>query len=155
MGGIQSDCRWAIQICIHRYEPCWLSHVPLTTIVLFTTTDCPTKTVIRLRYWGDAQLMVAEYKSSTPCSSTRYSIKHQSKISWGVGVPSAVWSSIIQPFLVNILKRPCKSKLRMTFFRGPARITVDHKSQGPRRMEIKIPDRRGPWPHGSIARASF
>lgn len=164
MGSVQSDCRWAIRILVDRLlfsgsQGFSSSYVHLTTIVLFTINDDnSSKTVIRLRYWDDCQLMVAECKSSTLLiSQMKYTLKHQSKISWGVGMPSRVWWSIIQPLLVNIFKRPYKNKLRMTFFRGSARITVDYKPQSRQhaRIEIKIPDQLAHSPPESIIRGSF
>jgi len=142
MGIFRSDCRWAIRIVHerkHDLDPRLSWYVPLTTILLYAKRTGSGKSVVRLRYWGDCHRMVAEYKRSLPTS--RQGMTYQSKISYSILVPPPVWYKMIRPFLVTILQCRVKDKLRATFFRGRARITVDYKLRGPGCIEIKVPVR--------------
>lgn len=141
MGIVASDSRWAVRILLQEPRAVSLSYVPLTTIVLVAKRDKLSKVVVRLRYWDQESKMVAEYKRSVevPVGIPTVSIKHQSKISYSLPVPRSIWYTIIRPFFECYLRCRAKDKVRTTFFRGRARITLDHKPHGGACMEIKIP----------------
>lgn len=136
MGFFRHDYRMAVRLLKPDLLLDGCCGTPLTTVVVWAYRCSEYKMMIRVRYWGDPEVIVFEFKYSSRRDGFT-NVSDQIKIGYGGHWSTHLWETSIRPFLGS-MGCPIKDKTRATYFKGPSRITVDRKAMRDR-VEIKIP----------------